>query len=131
MELVNAIYQFDAKTGRGGAVLREAIETTITLLSPFVPHIAEELWRTLGKTESMVQTRWPEFDPAATVEEMILIVIQVNGKLRDRMSVPISLGEEDVKEAALSRDKVRGFTGGKQIKRVIVVPGKLVNVVCG
>jgi leucyl-tRNA synthetase len=131
MELVNAIYQFDAKTGRGGAVLREAIETAITLLSPFVPHIAEELWRTLGKTESMVQTPWPEFDPAATVEEMILVVIQVNGKLRDRMSVPISLGEEDVKEAALSRDRVRGSTGGKQIKRVIVIPGKLVNVVCG
>ncbi len=131
MELVNAIHQFESETDAGPVVLREAIEMTVLTLSPFVPHVAEELWRALGKRESVVQTPWPEFDPDATAEEEILVVIQVNGKLRDRMSVPASLEEEDLKQAALDRDRIRAFTAGKQIKNVIIVPKKLVNVVCG
>ncbi len=131
MELVNAIYQFESKAETAPSVLREAIEMTVILLSPFVPHIAEELWQALGKRESIIQTIWPEYDAGATAEEEMLVVIQVNGKLRDRMSVPVSFGEEDLKEAALSQERVRTFTQGKQVKKVIVVPKKLVNVVCG
>ena len=103
----------------------------VLLLSPFVPHIAEELWHTLAKRVSTIQTEWPEYDPVTTTEEEMLVVIQVNGKLRDRMSVPVSLGEEDLKQAALNRERIRTFTEGKQIKKTIVVPRKLVNVVCG
>jgi len=131
MELVNAVYQFDAKTETASSVLREAIEITVILLSPFIPHITEELWHTLGKRESVMQTKWPEYDPGATAEEEMLVVIQINGKLRDRMSVPVLFGDEDLKQAALSRERVQTFTEGKKIRKVIVVPKKLVNVVCG
>jgi leucyl-tRNA synthetase len=131
MELVNAVYQFDAKTETASSVLREAIEITVILLSPFIPHITEELWHTLGKQESVMQTKWPEYDPGATAEEEMLVVIQVNGKLRDRMSVPVLFGDDDLKQVALSRERVQTFTEGKKIRKVIVVPKKLVNVVCG
>jgi leucyl-tRNA synthetase len=131
MELVNAVYQFDAKTETACSVLREAVEITVILLSPFIPHITEELWHTLGKRESVMQTKWPEYDPGATAEEEMLVVIQVNGKLRDHMNVPVLFGDEDLKQAALSRERVQTFTEGKRIRKVIVVPKKLVNVVCG
>jgi len=131
MELVNAIYQFEPRNESAVTVLREAIEMTVILLSPFVPHIAEELWHTLGREKSIIQTEWPEYDSVATSEEEMLVVIQVNGKLRDRMSVPVSFGEEDLKQGALDRARVRIFTEGKQVKKIVVVPGKLVNVVCG
>ncbi len=131
MELVNSIYQFESNTQTAPRLLREAIEMVVLTLSPFVPHIAEELWRALGYKESIIKTVWPEYDPVAVAEEEMLVVIQVNGKLRDRMRVPVSLGEEDLKQAALGRERVRAFIEGKEIKRVIVVPKKLVNVVCG
>jgi leucyl-tRNA synthetase len=131
MELVNAIYQFESKSETASPVLREAIEVTVLLLSPFVPHITEELWHTLGKRESVIQTAWPEHDPRATAEQEILVVIQINGKLRDRMRVSASFGDVDVKKAALKRERVRSLIAGKPIKKVIVVPKKLVNVVCG
>jgi len=105
------------------------MEMTILLLSPFVPHLAEEIWHILGKKESIIQTAWPKYDPAATTEEEILVVIQINGKLRDRMYVPASFGEDEVKQAALNRDRVRSFTNGKTIRKSIAVPGKLVNIV--
>jgi leucyl-tRNA synthetase len=131
MELVNAIYQFESKTNQSASVLREAIEMSVVLLSPFVPHIAEELWHTLGCRESVLLTEWPEYDSAATVEEEVLIVIQVNGKLRDRMSVPVSMEDEDLKKNALSRPRIQTFTQEKQVRKVIVVPRKLINIVCG
>ncbi len=131
MELVNTIYQFEPRTEAAPSVLREAIEATILALSPFVPHIAEELWRAIGKKESISKTTWPEYDPVATADAEMLVVIQVNGKLRDRMSVPFSYEEDELKQAALERERVRTFTAGKKIKRVVVVPRKLVNIVCG
>ncbi len=131
MELVNGIYQFDSESETAPSVLREAIEMTVLLLSPFVPHIAEEFWHILRKTESILLSEWPENDSSATAEEETLVVIQVNGKLRDRMTVPVSHGEEDLKDAALSRERIRALTMGKRIEKVIVVPNKLVNVVCG
>ena len=131
MELVNVIYQFESKTSQSASVLREAIEMSVVLLSPFVPHIAEELWHALGFRESVLLTEWPQYDSAATVEEEVLIVIQVNGKLRDRMSVPVSMEDEDLKKNALSRPRIQTFTQGKEIRKAIVVPRKLVNIVCG
>ncbi len=131
MELVNGIYQFDSESETAPSVLREAIEMTVLLLSPFVPHIAEEFWHILRKTESILLSEWPENDSSATAEEETLVVIQVNGKLRDRMTVPVSHGEEDLKDAALGRERIRALTMGKRIEKVIVVPNKLVNVVCG
>jgi leucyl-tRNA synthetase len=131
MELVNAAYRFEPKTEAAPSVLREATEMTVLTLSPFVPHIAEELWRTLGRKDSIIRMAWPQYDPVATADEEMLVVIQINGKFRDRMTVSASLGEEEVKQAALSRERVLNFTEGKQIKKTIVVQKKLINVVCG
>jgi leucyl-tRNA synthetase len=111
-------------------VVREAIEAVVVLLSPFVPHFAEELWEALGNRESIVKTQWPDYDPEAVLEDEILIVIQVNGRLRDRMTIPASYGEEEVKTWALKSERIRKLVEGKEIKRVVLVPRKLVNIVC-
>jgi leucyl-tRNA synthetase len=133
MELVNEIYLSEIRDNGDDVsrrVMREAVETVVVLLSPFVPHFAEELWETLGNRESVIKTRWPDYDPEAVLEEEILIVIQVNGRLRDRMTIPASYGEEEVKTWALKSERIRKLVEGKEIKRVILVPRKLVNIVC-
>jgi len=133
MELVNEIYVSEVKDNADDIsrrVLREAVETVVVLLSPFVPHFAEELWEALGNRESIIKTRWPDYDPEAVLEDEVLIVIQVNGKLRDRMTIPVSYGEEEVKTWALKSERIRKLVEGKEIKRVILVPKKLVNIVC-
>jgi leucyl-tRNA synthetase len=133
MELVNEIYVSEIKNQTdeiSRRVIRESIETVVVLLSPFVPHFTEELWEALGNRESVIKTRWPDYDQEAVLEEEILIVIQVNGKLRDRMTIPASYGEEEVKAWALKSERIRRLVEGKKIKRVILVPKKLVNIVC-
>ena len=133
MELVNEIYASEVKERQdeiSKRVMREAIETVVVLLSPFVPHFTEELWEALGKRDSVINVLWPDYDPEAVQEEEILIVVQVNGKLRDRIMVPASYGEEEVKTWALKSERIQNLVGGKQIKKVILVPGKLVNIVC-
>jgi leucyl-tRNA synthetase len=133
MELVNEIYVSEVKDNADDIsrrVLREAVETVVILLSPFVPHFAEEIWEALGNRESIIKTRWPNYDPGAVLEDEVLIVIQVNGKLRDRMTIPASYGEEEVKRWALKSERIRKLVEGKEIKRVILVPKKLVNIVC-
>lgn len=133
MELVNEIYVSEIKDRDdelSRRVMREAIETAVVLLSPFVPHFAEELWESLGNRESVIQQPWPDYDREAIVKEEVLIVIQVNGKLRDRMTMPASYGEAEVKAWALKSERIQKLIEGKQIKRVILVPKKLVNIVC-
>jgi leucyl-tRNA synthetase len=133
MELVNEVYISDVKDNTdeiSRSVMREATETVVLLLSPFVPHFSEELWKALGHQEPVIRTPWPDYDREAIVEEEILIVIQVNGKLRDRMTLPASYGEEEVKAWALKSERIQKLLEGKQIRRVILVPRKLVNIVC-
>ncbi len=132
MELVNLIYQVKdnvIKEQNGLVALREAIESAIVLISPMVPHITEELWRVLGNEESIVLTSWPKWDEDAVKEEKLLIVVQVNGKLRSRIHVSPSAGQEEIKEIALQDERIRKFVGEKPIKKVIVVPKRLVNIV--
>jgi leucyl-tRNA synthetase len=133
MELVNEIYASalkDQEDEISRRVLREAIETTVLLLSPFVPHISEELWEQLGNHESVIKRPWPQVDPEAILKEEILMVVQINGKLRDRITVPASSGEEEIKQWALKSEKVKRYVEGKEIKKVIFVPKKLINIVC-
>jgi leucyl-tRNA synthetase len=133
MELVNALYQSKPKENGNPterAVFREAVEAVTLLLFPFVPHIAEELWEVLGHGESMIKTPWPDYDREAIVEEEFLVVIQVNGKVRDRITVPSSMGEEEIKGLALEREKIRRSIHDKAVQRVILVPKKLINIVC-
>ena len=128
MELVNGIYAFEPK-GQYPGVLREAIEAVVRLLAPFVPHIAEELWSALGHGTGVAEAGWPAWDAQALVEEEKTIVVQVNGKVRGKVTVPADADDDAVKKSALGEDNVIRFLEGKTVRKVVVVPGRLVNVV--
>jgi leucyl-tRNA synthetase len=110
-------------------VVREAVESTVVLLSPVVPHITEECWRMLGHDESLLKVLWPSYKAEALEVEKWLIVIQVNGKVRSRIEVPTSFNSKEIEAEALKDERIRRFVGEKPIKKVIVVQNKLVNVV--
>jgi leucyl-tRNA synthetase len=133
MELVNQTYDCLSNEAGPDAVtagaLTEAIETVVVLLSPFVPHITEEMWQKLGKKSSIFRIPWPAYDPSAIKEEVVTIVIQVNGKLRSKVEVPFDISEEKLREAVLADEKVKGLAKGKTVRDVIIVPKKLANVV--
>ena len=135
MELVNAIYIFELPQDAGAErdlavrVVREAIEATVMLLAPFVPHIAEELWEILGHPTSLFNEKWLRYDREAAKAEEILIVVQVNGKVRSRITVLADATEDEVKQTALADQRVQEYTQGKALKKVVVVPKKLVNIV--
>ena len=131
MELLNTLQPSDLQTPQFAAVMKEALETTVLLLAPFVPHVSEELWQRLGNTTPLSRTSWPEYDRDAVVDEEVLVVVQVNGKLRSRVTVPAGTGEEELKASALADEKVLPFLEGKQVRKVVCVPGKLVNIVVG
>jgi len=128
MELVNAIYAFEGRKEHP-EVLREALESVVRLLSPFVPHISAELWSCLGHEQSLEETGWPQWDEDALVADEILIVVQVNGKVRGKLTVPAGADHAEVEKRALAEPNVARFVEGKTVRKVIVVPGKLVNVV--
>jgi len=110
---------------------RKVVETLVLILSPFAPHATEELWLALGHSETLAYQPWPQFDEALTKSDQVEIPIQVNGKLRARIMVPADIDDESLKKLALADERVRPFIEGKQIKKVIVVPKKLVNIVVG
>ena len=111
------------------AILQEAMSGLIRLLAPFAPHIAEEFWNRLGGSGSVHQQSWPSVDPSALIQDTISIVIQVKGKVRGSMQVPAEADKETLESMALSSDVAKKWLEGAQPKRVIVVPGKLVNLV--
>jgi leucyl-tRNA synthetase len=131
MELVNAMYGINRKSNAPEAprVMRFALESVVLLLSPVVPFIAEELWEALGHRSSVLLSAWPSYSEAALEEDHVLIVIQVNGKLRSRFTIPADTDDQTVRETALSDDRVKRFVGGKPIKKVVVVKNRLVNIV--
>jgi leucyl-tRNA synthetase len=129
MELLNTINRFEDSSPEGRAVVGEALEAVVLLLSPIVPHICHELWYALGHETAAVDVRWPEADRAALAREMLEIVVQVNGKLRGRISISADADEAAISEAALADENVRRFVADKTIRKTIVVPGRLVNVV--
>jgi leucyl-tRNA synthetase len=132
MELVNTMYQTLEASDRERAfwpVLRAAADAMVVLLSPMAPHITEEIWRALGRRTSIFRASWPAWDENAVQSDQVLVVVQVNGKLRSRITLSAVAGEEEMKAAALEDPKVRSFIEGKTIRKVIVVPQKLVNIV--
>jgi leucyl-tRNA synthetase len=131
MELVNTMQALECEKASDAdkPVMRFALETAVSLLSPIVPHFCEELWEGLGKKESVLLNLWPSFDEAATIKDEIEVVVQVNGKLRSRFSASVDADEAFLKETALSDDKIVRFVGDKTIRKVIVVRNKLVNIV--
>ncbi len=130
MELVNGVYAFDQKENYPGA-LREALEVVVRLLAPFVPHIAEELWSNLGHAGGIEAVGWPVLDAAALVEEEKTIVIQVNGKVRGKIIIPAAADEREIEKAALAEPNVARFIAGQTVRKVVIIPGRLVSVVLG
>ncbi|MCX6022773.1 MAG: leucine--tRNA ligase [Chloroflexi bacterium] len=129
MEFTNQLTRPEAAPLRGSAAWTEAIESLILMTAPLTPHLAEELWQRTGHQFSVHNAAWPKFDPALAAEEELTLIVQVNGKLRDRITVPSGIAEEEAKALALASDKVRSQMDGKQVAQVIYVPKRLVNVV--
>ena len=133
MELINFLYQQEERLKQQDpltqGVLREALETLTVLLSPIVPHICEELWATLGNSGSISKVPWPDYDPRALQDAEVLIVVQVNGKLRGRVSVSSAAAEEEVREAVLKNPRIQEALKGQAVRKFILIPQKLVNLV--
>ncbi len=129
MELLNAVNRFDDRSGAGRAVEHEALEAIVLMLSPIVPHICHALWQELGHESPLIGQMWPEVDESALELDLIEMVVQVNGKLRARVSVPADADKNAIEQLAIADDNVRRFIDGKKIRKVIVVPGRLVNIV--
>lgn len=129
MELLNTMQGASQDTPSHAPVMKEALESVVLLLAPFVPHITEELWEAMGHTTPLSRTPWPTYDQDAIVDDEVLVVVQVNGKLRSKITVAAGCDGELLKQTALADAKVAAFIEGKQIKNVICVPGKLVNIV--
>jgi leucyl-tRNA synthetase len=134
MELTNEIYAFDGSlkgdaTGADRFAMKEALEALAKLLAPFTPHIAEELWASLGHDEIVVASAWPRFDAELAKEEELEIPVQLNGKLIARVTVPSDVSDDAMKEAALSSDRVQAKLEGRTVVKTIVVSKRLVNLV--
>jgi leucyl-tRNA synthetase len=131
MELTNEVYRVEAEVaeGAGRPALLEAIEVLVLLLSPFSPHVAEEMWMKLGRPFSIVDRSWPTADAEAAREDAIELAVQVNGKVRGRIVVPRGASEESVRGAALAEPKVREHLDGRAVIKVVVVPERLVSLV--
>jgi leucyl-tRNA synthetase len=129
MEFVNELYKVRETGVYGSEAWDEAVRALLLLLAPIAPHLSEELWSRIGGEFSVHQQPWPAFDPALTQAEALELVVQVNGKVRDRITVPLGTAEEQIKSTALQSDKVQSSMNGKQIAKIVVVPGKLVNIV--
>jgi leucyl-tRNA synthetase len=129
MELVNAVSKFRAATAPAASVERDALTALTGMLSPFAPHVAEELWQTLGCAGLAAEATWPSFDPAIAADDTITIAVQVMGKLRATLEVERGIDSKALEQLALANENVKKHIAGKAIRKVVVVPGKLVNVV--
>ncbi len=129
MELLNEVGRLEVREDQDRAVVQEALDIAVLMLSPIAPHICHELWLALSHDEPVVDAAWPKADEAAMVRSEIQVVLQVNGKVRAKADVPADIGKADLEKLALENENVTRFTEGKTVRKVIVVPGKLVNVV--
>ncbi len=129
MELINKIYLVMGDKKAVSKPVKEAASAAVVLMSPFVPHIAEELWHMMGGKESIFKAEWPSYDPAMLKTEEATIVAQINGKVRGRFTVPLDSHEDDLKEIILKDESIRKWTGDRPPKKFIVVPNKIVNIV--
>jgi leucyl-tRNA synthetase len=129
MTLMNVLEKAAQTTAQDRALLQEGLESVALLLAPITPHISHQLWLELGHPGAIIDARWPAVDESALVQDSLQLVIQVNGKLRGHIDMPAAATREEVEAAARANDNVARFTEGLSIRKVIVVPGKLVNIV--
>jgi leucyl-tRNA synthetase len=130
-ELTNTVSRLTPVVGDDRAAVHEALKVAALVFSPIAPHVTEHLWRVLGESRMLVECGWPEVDESALVQQTIELVIQVNGKVRGRVSVAAGVSEAEARETALANENVVRFLEGKAVRKVIVVPGKLINIVVG
>jgi leucyl-tRNA synthetase len=129
MELINAVAKLQGDSAAARAVRHEALEIIVAVLSPIVPHISHALWQALGHSGAVIDARWPQVDESALQRDLLELVVQVNGKLRGRVTVAASADQDQLRAQALADENVQRHLAGKDVKKVIVVPGKLVNIV--
>ena len=129
MELLNAIKRFDDSSDAGRSVVQEALDAIVLVLSPVIPHVCHELWHALGHESAPVNEGWPVFDESALAQDTVEIVVQVNGKLRGRILVAVDADSDSISAQALADENVKRFVADKTVRKTIVVPGRLVNVV--
>ncbi len=131
MELINAYSKDGDKSEQGRAVMQEALESVVLMLNPIVPHICHKLWQELGHDSNIITAPWPKCDESALVRDTLELVVQVNGKLRGKISVAADASKDAIEAIALEDEKVMSHIEGKTVRKVIVVPGRLVNIVVG
>jgi leucyl-tRNA synthetase len=130
MELLNHVSKFDDMSEQGRAVRHEVLQSMVLLLNPVTPHVCHELWQVLGHAETLLENLpFPQADPAALVRDLLTLAVQVNGKLRGTIEVGAQTPREDIEAAALAEPNVVKFLEGTSVKKIIVVPGKIVNIV--
>jgi leucyl-tRNA synthetase len=132
MELVNLMYKYNdelSDDNKDAALVKELTRKLLVLFSPICPFITEELWSQMKGSGSIHRQPWPDYDARIAIEELVTIVFQVNGKLRDKIKLPLGTPEEEIKNHALQSERVKKFTDGKEIIKKIVVPNKLINIV--
>jgi leucyl-tRNA synthetase len=129
MELVNSLSKFTDESDNAKAIRQEILEAIVLMLSPMVPHICHQLWSDLGHQEPLLTMAWPNVDESALVQDLLELVVQINGKLRSKVSVSVSASKDDIEALALADEQVKRFIDNQAIKKVIIVPGKLVNIV--
>jgi leucyl-tRNA synthetase len=129
MELYNALSAFADRSPQGRAIMQEALDLVVLVLSPIVPHATQAMWRALGHSTLVIDERWPEPDAAALVKDTVEIVVQVNGRLRARIALAAGADEQVAREAALADPGVAKFVAGQPVRKLVYVPGKLLNVV--
>ena len=129
MELVNEMYRYKETDNVNVGLLGKAVKDLILILSPFVPHVCEEMWEHIGQTESVSTMRWPEFDETALVKDTVEIVLQINGKVKEKLMVAADADKAALEKIALENEKIKELTEGKTVVKVIAVPGRLINIV--
>lgn len=129
MELVNEMYRYKEQGCVNEGLLGKAVKDLILILSPFVPHICEEMWEHIGQTESVTTMSWPEYDEDALVKESVEVVVQINGKLKEKMMVAADAGKSELEKIALENERIKALLDGKTVVKVVAVPGRLINIV--
>ena len=127
MEFVNAIYAYDSAVPKKSTLFKDCVKDLVLLLAPFAPHFAEELWEMLGQPYSVFNQRYPEADEKALVRDEVELAVQINSKLRARVTVPADASKSDIESAACGA--VKAQLGGAEPRKVIIVPGRLVNLI--
>lgn len=129
MELINDLYKYKELEDRNDAVIKEAIKAVVVILAPFAPHLGEELWLMIGKEASVFDIGWPDYDKSAIQLDEVEIIVQVNGKVRNKINAPVGIDQDIMKNLALNDEKIKEFIEGKNVVKVIAIPSKLVNIV--